>query len=83
MLSWTEYLKIWCEVNKVPFGGCDSVPLEVFEKAIPIPGLGKELGEMMAFMVGFRRIKLSSFGSRNMFLEVTQKFVPMKYMLTP
>lgn len=51
MLSWTEYLKIWCDINKVPFGGFDSIPLEIFEKVIPMPGLGKEMGEMLAFMV--------------------------------
>jgi hypothetical protein len=53
MLSWTEYLKIWCEVNKVPFGGFDSIPLDVFEKVVPVPGLGKEMGEMLAFMDEF------------------------------
>jgi hypothetical protein len=53
MLSWTEYLKIWCNVNNVPFGGFNSIPLEVFEKVVPMPGLGSELGEMMAFMDEF------------------------------
>jgi hypothetical protein len=53
MLSWTEYLKIWCRVNKVPFGGFDSIPLEVFEKVLSVPGLGKEMGEMLAFMDEF------------------------------
>ena len=53
MLSWTEYLKIWCNVNNVPFGGFDSISLEVFEKAVPMPGLGSELGEMLAFMDEF------------------------------
>jgi hypothetical protein len=53
MLSWTKYLKIWCEVNKVPFGAYDEVPLETFEKSIPVPGVGRELGEMMAFFDEF------------------------------
>ena len=52
-LSWTEYLKIWCDINKVPFGGFDPIPLGVFEKVVPIPGLGKEMGEMLAFMDEF------------------------------
>ena len=53
MLSMTEYLKIWCEANKVPFGGFDSIPLEVFEELVSVPGLGKELGEMLAFIDEF------------------------------
>jgi hypothetical protein len=53
MLSWTEYLRVWCEVNKVPFGGFDPIPLEVFEKVIPVPGLGKEIGEMLAYIDEF------------------------------
>jgi hypothetical protein len=52
MLSWTEYLKIWCDVNKVPFGGYDEVPLQGFISFMP-PGLGRELGEMLAFMDEF------------------------------
>lgn len=53
MISWSDQLKVWCEVNKVPFGGFDSVPIEVFDKFFPILGLGTELGEMMAFMEEF------------------------------
>lgn len=53
MLSWSDYYKVWCEVNKVPFGGYDEVPVEIFEKYIPVPGLGKELGEMLLFMDEF------------------------------
>jgi hypothetical protein len=53
MLSWTEYLRIWCDINKVSFGALDSIPLEGFEKVIPVPGLGKEMGEMLAFMDEF------------------------------
>lgn len=29
------------------------MPIEVFEKFFPIPGMGTELGEMMAFMEEF------------------------------
>lgn len=53
MISWSDQLKVWCEVNRVSFGGFDELPIEVFDKFFPIPGLGKELGEMMAFMDEF------------------------------
>ncbi|MCJ1479474.1 hypothetical protein MMC13_008160 [Lambiella insularis] len=53
MLSWADYLKVWCEVNKVPFGGYDEIPIDVFEKYIPVPGFGRELGEMFLFMDEF------------------------------
>ncbi len=49
MLSWTDYLKVWCEVNKVPFGGYDELPLQTFEKYMPVPDLGREMGEMFLF----------------------------------
>ena len=53
MLSWSDYLKVWCEVNKVPFGGYDEMSLETYEKNMPVPGMGKELGEMFLFMDEF------------------------------
>lgn len=53
MLSWIDMLKIWCAINKVPFGGFDSVPVEVFASFIPVPYLGLEIGEMMAFIDEF------------------------------
>ena len=53
MISWTDQLKVWCEFNSVPFGGFDSLPIDVFDKFFPIPGLGRELGEMMEFMDEF------------------------------
>lgn len=53
MLSWTDHFKVWCEVNKVPFGGYDEIPIETYEKYVPVPGLGKELGEMFLFMDEF------------------------------
>ena len=37
----------------MPFGGFHSVPVEVFEKFIPVPGLGREIGDMMAFIDDF------------------------------
>lgn len=53
MVSWSEQLRIWCEVNNVPFGGYDNLSIEAFEQFFPVPGLGTELGEMMAFMDEF------------------------------
>ena len=53
MLSWSDFIKVWCEVNKVPFGGYDETPLEVFEKHSPIPDLGQEIGEMFSFFDEF------------------------------
>lgn len=53
MLSWSDYAKVWCEVNKVPFGGYDEIPIQTYEKIIPVPGLGKEWGEMFLFMDEF------------------------------
>lgn len=53
MLSWADFFKVWCEVNKVPFGGYDEIPVETYEKYVPVPGLGKELGEMFLFMDEF------------------------------
>ncbi len=53
MLSWTDYLKVWCEVNKVPFGGYDEVPIQAFEKYMPVPDLGREMGEMFLFFDEF------------------------------
>ncbi len=53
MISWTEYLQIWCSVNNVKFGGIDELPLDNFVQMVPIPGLAKELGEMMLFISEF------------------------------
>jgi len=53
MISWSEMLKIWCECNKVQFGGFDPLSVGQFERFIPVPGLGRELGEMFAFMDDF------------------------------
>jgi len=53
MISWTDYLKIWCEVLKVPFGGYDEIPLDKFIASFPAPGAGREFGEMLAFMDEF------------------------------
>jgi hypothetical protein len=44
---------VWCEVNSVPFGGFDEIPLEKYEKFLPVPGLGREIGEMMLFIEEF------------------------------
>ena len=50
MLSWTDWFKVWCEVNKVPFGGFDELPFAVYEKFMPVPDLGTEMGEMFLFV---------------------------------
>ena len=53
MLSWSDLAKVWCEVNHVPFGGYDEIPMEVFEKHMPIPDLGREMGEMFLYFEEF------------------------------
>jgi hypothetical protein len=53
MISWSEMLKVWCECNKVQFGGFDPLSVDQFERFIPVLGLGRELGEMFAFMDDF------------------------------
>jgi len=53
IMSWTEHLQIWCEVNNVPFGGFDEIPLEKYEKFIPVPDLGRKIGEIMLFINEF------------------------------
>lgn len=49
MLSWIDFYKVWCEVNKVPFSGYDEMPLPVSESYMPTPDLGAELAEMFLF----------------------------------
>ena len=44
---------MWCEVSNVPFGGYDEISIETYEKDVLVPGLGKELGEMLLFMDEF------------------------------
>lgn len=53
MISWSDQLKVWCEHNKVEFGGFDPLSVDMFAGFIPVPGLGRELGEMFAFMDEF------------------------------
>lgn len=53
MVSWSDQLKTWCDINQVSFGGFDSLPIEVYESFFPVKALGTELGEMMAFMDDF------------------------------
>lgn len=53
MLSWIDFYKVWCEVKKVPFGGYDEMPLQVFESDMPTPHLGTELAEMFLFFEEF------------------------------
>lgn len=51
-ITWDEYGKMWCEANGVEYGGYDEVPLQAFIGFMP-PGVGRELGEMFAFMDEF------------------------------
>ena len=53
MLSWIDFYKVWCEVNKVPFGGYDDMPLQVFKTYMPVPDLGTEMAEMFLFFEDF------------------------------
>lgn len=53
MLSWSEQLRVWCDVNEVKYGGYDELSVDVFDRFFSTPGLGRELGEMMAFMDEF------------------------------
>ena len=53
MISWSDQLKVWCEHNKVAFGGFDPLSVDIFARFIAVPGLGRELGEMFAFMDDF------------------------------
>ncbi|MCJ1360459.1 MAG: hypothetical protein MMC33_010464 [Icmadophila ericetorum] len=53
MIGWKEYLKIWCDVNKVPFGGYDEISVAVLEAHLQMPGLGREVGEMFLFIEEF------------------------------
>jgi hypothetical protein len=52
MLSWTEYLEIWCQSQGVPRGKYNQVSLEKFEELLP-GGLGREFGENVLFAHGF------------------------------
>ncbi|KAL9068852.1 MAG: hypothetical protein Q9161_005939 [Pseudevernia consocians] len=52
-LSWSGLLKVWCEANKVPFGGYDEIPFDAYVDNMPVPDLGLEFAEMFAFMDEF------------------------------
>jgi hypothetical protein len=52
-MSWTQQFKSWCEMQGLKYGGLHEITLEQFEKFIPVPGLGKEIGEMMLFEAEF------------------------------
>jgi hypothetical protein len=39
--------------QKIYIRGFNPISLEVVEKVVPVPGLGKEMGEMLAFMDEF------------------------------
>ena len=48
MMSWNQYLKTWCESQKVPFGGYDQLTLGQFVEILP-GGLGREFAENVLF----------------------------------
>ena len=47
-LTWTEYLKIWCDSQNVPYGGYDEVGYEEFCTLLP-GGLGHEFSQNVLF----------------------------------
>jgi hypothetical protein len=53
IISWSEMLRVWCGYNEVSFGGFDQLSIDVFERFVSVAGLGRELGEMFAFMDEF------------------------------
>ena len=51
MLSWKEFLRVWCRTQNVQYGGYDEVCLEDFAKNSPMGYyLGLEFAEMFALM---------------------------------
>ncbi|KAJ5689729.1 hypothetical protein N7462_004121 [Penicillium macrosclerotiorum] len=49
MLTWKEYLKVWCETQQVPYGGYDELSIEQFVKFMPVePVIALEFAEMFA-----------------------------------
>ena len=53
LIGWKEYLKTWCDVNKVPYGGYDEISVATLEQQMQMPGLGKEVGDMFLFIDEF------------------------------
>ncbi|RDL39342.1 NAD(P)-binding Rossmann-fold containing protein [Venustampulla echinocandica] len=47
--SLEDQFKLWCKIHKLPYGGFDVMTVDQFDKILPIPGLGREIGEMMLF----------------------------------
>lgn len=52
MLSWNQYLDIWCQSQNVPRGKYNQISLEKFEEFLP-GGLGREFGENVLFAQQF------------------------------
>ena len=52
MISWADFLKLWCDIQGKPYGGYDNVSVEDVDKAMP-GGLGRELAEMFAYASEF------------------------------
>lgn len=51
-VSWTEYLKTWCETQNVPYGGYDELSYEEFCELLP-GGLGHEFSQNVLFAFEF------------------------------
>lgn len=52
MITWNQYLDIWCHTQTVPRGEYNQVSLEEFGKLLP-GGLGREFGENVLFAQEF------------------------------
>jgi hypothetical protein len=52
MMTWNQYLDIWCQSQGVPRGKYNQVSLEKFEELLP-GGLGREFGENVLFAQEF------------------------------
>jgi len=52
MMSWNQYLKTWCESQKVSVGGYDERTSKDFMEILP-GGLGREFGENVLFAMEF------------------------------
>jgi hypothetical protein len=52
MMSWSQYLKTWCESQKVLFGRYDQLTLDQFVEIRP-GGLEREFAENVLFAMEF------------------------------
>ena len=52
LITWPDFLKLWCETQGKTYGGYDDVSIETVDKAMP-GGFGKEMAEMYAYASEF------------------------------